>query len=213
MNFSRRVGAFSSFSGSPLAPQLLVFCLSLACFILSYVPFVVVSDSLPRPYFPGPVSAPPRSLPCCLSLPCMVCLCLCLSHLCHQNVLTAAPLGGVKTELAVEELWRVQSSEAGWGCSAFGMGAGNGNVCWGREAREVTGGTVRLSQVSTKRGLRSAESEMGWMGDEGLRMVCVFVCGWVGEWGGVKPGSSQKGEAWLFWVLSLPTQAHQGSGS
>lgn len=37
-------------------------------------------------------------------------------------MLTAAPLGGVKTELAAEELWRLQSQEPWWGCSAFRMG-------------------------------------------------------------------------------------------
>lgn len=63
---------------------------------------------------------------------------------------------------------------------------------------------MRLSQVSPKRGLRSAELEMRWIGDEGLRMVCGFVCVWVGEWGGVKPGSSQKGEACFSGVCLCP---------
>lgn len=58
------------------------------------------------------------------------------SGLNHQNVLTGAPAGGVKTELAAEE-WRVLARNL-WGvCSAVGFegcSTGAWEQCWGTES-------------------------------------------------------------------------------
>lgn len=64
------------------------------------------------------------------------------SILSHQNVLTAALLGGVKTELAAEELWRVWIQEPGWGCRVFGMGNGGVAVSGSRKSFGVWEGQL-----------------------------------------------------------------------
>lgn len=56
-----------------------------------------------------------------LSLPCSVSLCLCLP-VPATRWLTAAPSGGVKIELAAEELWRVRAGSLGWRCPAPRVG-------------------------------------------------------------------------------------------
>ena len=127
----------------------------------------------PSPLFSSPCLCFPVVSPA-VSLLLAPCLCLCPSHLSHQNLLTAAPLGGVKTELAAEALGRVQSQGPQWGL--FGIQDAGVSV-------SVFGGEEPLGEP--ERAVGSRQVSQG--GDRGL--WGVGNGGWGMRFGGRCPGA------------------------